>query len=501
MRTASSATVGLAAICLAIALLGAHAEGRAAGSTVRVPTTANEVTVISVLPAAQRGADIEGRPEFGTTSAEVADGFVTVEIDDEPVWIIEGSLPQADHLTADRSPFGFHPAPVRGVGYDSAREIGVVWDRCGLYFMWVLIQRDPVIEQYDWTQYDPYFKRLPEGMRVLKNITVAHDGMVERPGRPPKPRVEHRRPVDVSEYLEGTTYRPKDPEAYSRWVRAAVERYDGDGENDMPGLRIPVKHWQVDNEPPRGRAGYADLVRVTSRAVKQADPEAKVLVGGLVLPRGNGVRLYQDQSLPILKELNGEGIDILDLHWFGPVGEWRMLPEALARVRTDLRDCGFKDIPVWICEMGTYSGHPASRRGRPELPRQSEREQASEMLKRHAVALGEGVEKIFWAWGMMEGFIDVRDNDVFDNTGFVYDGIGPDDPGRGTKKIVYWAYQEMTRLLRHWDGSRPEKLDSGQGVVAYRFRFGMQEDRGIVIAWRKNEDRKHLNSSKGDNRK
>lgn len=106
------------------------------------------------------------------------------------------------------------------------------------------------------------------------------------------------------------------------------------------------------------------------------------------------------------------------------------------------------------------------------------------MLKRHVVALGEGVEKVFWAWGMIEGFGNVRDNDYFDNTGFVYDGIGPDDAGRAAKKIVYWTYQNMTRLLEHWDASRPEKIGLGDGIIAYRFRLGSGQERGIVVAWR-----------------
>lgn len=28
-----------------------------------------------------------------------------------------------------------------------------------------------------------------------------------------------------------------------------AEGYDGDGENDMPGLKIPIKYWQIINEP------------------------------------------------------------------------------------------------------------------------------------------------------------------------------------------------------------------------------------------------------------
>ena len=52
-----------------------------------------------------------------------------------------------------------------------------------------------------------------------------------------------------------------------------VERYDGDGVDDMPGLEIPVKHWEIDNEPSQGRTHapfYVDLVVATAAAVRAA---------------------------------------------------------------------------------------------------------------------------------------------------------------------------------------------------------------------------------------
>ena len=104
------------------------------------------------------------------------------------------------------------------------------------------------------------------------------------------------------------------------------------------------------------------------------------------------------------------------------------------------------------------------------------------MVKRHVVALGEEIEKLFWAWGMIEGFVNVHDNDYFDNTGFVYDGIGPGDPGRGTKKIAFWTYQRMTGLLQHWDGKPPEKTSLDEEVVCYRFRTAAA-DRAVLVVW------------------
>lgn len=470
-------------LLVAIAALIASPIASAQERRVAIPVHAKEsVTVISALP---KGEKTDKTPEFASSSVRPEEGKITLELGTEPVWILDGTPPEKRTLATKDSPFGFHPADAPGVGYGYAREIGVDWDRGGLYLMWVLCQPDARKTEYVWEQYDAYFRKLPDGMTALKNITVAHDGMVKRPGQPEQPgRKKGRKEVDVSAYLEGTTYRPKDVKAYQAWVRAAVERYDGDGKEDMPGLKTPAKYWQVDNEPPRGREGYGDLVRITAAAIKEADPEAKVVVGGLIPPYGMLTRAYEKESLPILRDLKGKDVDVIDFHWFGLAGEWREMPEAIDRARRDMKECGFAEIPIWFAEMGTHSGSPKERRDR-KIPAQSERLQAAEMVKRHAVARAAGVEKIFWAWGMEEGFMAPDDNDFFDNTGFVYDGLGPGDPGKGTRKIVFWSYQRMTQLLRGWDGSRPEKIAAGDGVHAYRFRSSSSPDAPtVIVAWK-----------------
>lgn len=442
---------------------------------VRIPVQGKRARAVRALPEEEAGADIREGPTFDEKTLSVRDGFVEVTVGEEPVWILVGTPPEERRLAPADSPFGFHPASVDG-DYGLARKIGVDWDRGGFYFMWVLSQPDPR-GRIRWEMYDSYFRGLPEGMQCLKNITVAHDGMVERPGRRPRPGRSRRR-VDVSRHLEGTTYRPKDPEAYARWVRAAVERYDGDGVDDMPGLRTPAKFWQVDNEPPRGREGYPDLQRITYEAVKEADPEATVLAGGLKLPLPELRRAYEREDLPLLEALEGEAVDILDVHWFGHAGGWRDLAPAMSRLREDLARCGFVGLPIWITEMGTYAGTPRGRGRR--LPPQSERAQAAEMVRRYATALGLGVKKVFWAWGMREGFMDPGDNDFFDSTGFVYDGRGPGDPGAGVEKLVYWSFGKMTELLRGWSGEAPGRVEAGEGVEAVRFPHG--RGGGAVIA-------------------
>lgn len=81
---------------------------------------------------------------------------------------------------------------------------------------------------------------------------------------------------------------PYDWVAYKKFVSALVERYDGDGTGDMPNLRIPIKYWEVMNEPDlvsggnpaksldffkQGAYEYSELLKATSEGIREADPE------------------------------------------------------------------------------------------------------------------------------------------------------------------------------------------------------------------------------------
>jgi len=458
---------------------------------IRIATSADSVIIINSLPTEHKGIDIVEKPTFKISTLDVDGGFIKIEITSEPIWIIENKLPKTKNLETQSSPFGFLPAnaDINGSDYTYAKEIGVDWERGGLKpYFWFRIQPDPNIQNYYWEELDHYFKNVPQGIQQVKNIMI---GRVNKRFRKPnlnrfmgngsqKSPLRRPRTNDLSLYLEAMTYRPKDPESFTKWVKAMVERYDGDGIDDMPGLKTYVKYWQIANEPSNNTDGYVELVQIASKAIKEADPDAKVLMGGIFLPFHSRMR-YEKSQLPLLQKLNGKYIDIIDLHWFGNIGGWKKFPAALSRVREDLKKCNFIDIPIWMTEVGTYSGKPNARR-RKIYPYQSEREQAIEMVKRYVVALGERIEKIFWAWGMMEGYANPYDNDFFDNTGFVYNGIGPNDPGKGTKKIIYWTYQKMTQLLSYWNGTAPEKIDVAQDVFAYRFRLKDGES-GIVNIW------------------
>ncbi len=95
---------------------------------------------------------------------------------------------------------------------------------------------------------------------------------------------------------------PPRPGMWARWerfVRDVVERYDGDGRKDMPGLRRPVRHLQVlDRLTPGGWLGtpdeYLRLLDATGRAAKFANPKTRVLTAGLDV-RATGHAPYPDR--------------------------------------------------------------------------------------------------------------------------------------------------------------------------------------------------------------
>ncbi|MFA5070156.1 MAG: hypothetical protein WC528_02640 [Patescibacteria group bacterium] len=92
-------------------------------------------------------------------------------------------------------------------------------------------------------------------------------------------------------YLPLYRCNPNDWNAYKSFVTQVVERYDGDGVDDIKGLTYPIRYWEVMNEPDleggmgldfykQGYTEYAELLKNTFQAVKEADSTAQVLIAG-----------------------------------------------------------------------------------------------------------------------------------------------------------------------------------------------------------------------------
>lgn len=74
---------------------------------------------------------------------------------------------------------------------------------------------------------------------------------------------------------------------YGRFVAAVAERYDGDGVNDMPGLKTPVHAYEIESEQQTGQwwggtvAEHLQLTRTARASILAADPRARIILGGV----------------------------------------------------------------------------------------------------------------------------------------------------------------------------------------------------------------------------
>lgn len=198
-----------------------------------------------------------------------------------------------------------------------------------------------------------------------------------------------------------TQYLPEDTGAYATFIEQFVERYDGDGVDDMPGLQPgTVVGWEVDNEPdlhnsvpPRGAKRdidpstfetpeeYAEIVRITTAAIRRTDPSTPILLAGMYNPRSPSGHKYLQTVLSEPGVL--DAIDVLSLHCYNDDDSLEAIEQTI-----DVANALAPSLPVWITEIGVTS------QGR--RPWQNETWQAKMVVALHGAALAGGVERLFW---------------------------------------------------------------------------------------------------------
>lgn len=216
-----------------------------------------------------------------------------------------------------------------------------------------------------------------EAMR-LAGAGLARQGIILS-SRPDDPA--HPAGCDPS---HGFLLSPGNMAAYSRWVTAMVERYDGDGVMDMPGLTRPIHYWSYYPEVgtywcTTGAAAlmeYATMLDATVAAVHAADPSAIVtvplvdkgiyiaaFVDGVYTPPSGTIVVNAatyDRSMAAtafaanimfartsLARLHADGID---LHLYGAIDA---TPAIATWVRRTLSASGSAEQPLYSFEGGS----------------------------------------------------------------------------------------------------------------------------------------------------
>jgi len=191
----------------------------------------------------------------------------------------------------DPRPFAFgmeyvFPINASTNGYKIAhhyRELGATWAKFnGPGTHWDDIEPDPPVagvHRYQWRLVD-------EAVRALQGAGFPYLTIVIGPRSKWGCRGEEGFFSQLKVKLAASP--PKDEHwgDYLAWVEAFVERYDMDGVDDMPGLKVPVRHYEILTEAQgevcwRGTVEqYVELLRRSHAAAKRANPDTKIILSG-----------------------------------------------------------------------------------------------------------------------------------------------------------------------------------------------------------------------------
>ena len=244
------------------------------------------------------------------------------------------------------SHFGFVGA---AVSYDEMTRLGIKWDRPHPGpFTWNGIERQK--GTYSW--YEP--DRLVQQNQSFNLATLATIWPFTGWDQASWGDIGATRTI-FEERLGRGRRKPYDMDAYRKFVLSLVERYDGDGKDDMPGLKLPIKYWEIGNEPSMQKGemtffndtpeDYLEILKVTYEVVKEADPEAKVLHAGMAGMDPSMVSFWE----PILAK-GSQYFDIANIHSIGASDELNVpaFKELLAKYNINK--------PIWVTEASHRIG-------------------------------------------------------------------------------------------------------------------------------------------------
>jgi len=177
-------------------------------------------------------------------------------------------------------------------------------------------------------------------------------------------------PKNMADYVP----KPEHQQDLRDFIQALVERYDGDGVDDMPGLLFPILHYQVCNEAYNelfwggSVEEYGAHLREVAQAARRANSQVKIILSGVCFMPMSGfydrnmdprTKAYVDALLPKTapkmrpflarmdefsrRSLRFPEYDILDARWsnYGVVSQ----------CQDELRKAGRPNVEIWSAEM------------------------------------------------------------------------------------------------------------------------------------------------------
>jgi hypothetical protein len=339
-------------------------------------------------------------------------------------------------------------------GLPLAVEAGVHWLRLRA-FSWDEIEpsrTDPATYHWEAVDEDSLRNAAEAGMQVIAGIQYTPEWAQKVPG-------SYCGPIRADKLPE-----------FAQFLRALVARYSG------PPYH--VRYWELGNEPDvdpalvsarsvfgcwgdredeyYGGRYYAEMLKVAYPAIKSADPQAQVLIGGLLLDRPSGGEDNHPRFLAgILEGGGGPFFDLVSFHAYAYYGGtmglmgnplWpdsaTVMPAKVAFLREVLGEYGYGDKPLVNTEVALLCAEASE--GCFEM-------QAVYAPRVYAEALALGLEaQVYYAW-ISRGWR---------HTGLLQPDLAP--------KPVYHAYKTAATFLSQasYEG---EVIGYPRGMGGYSF--------------------------------
>ena len=262
------------------------------------------------------------------------------------IWTRESEIPEVPEVNRsyEEALAGrFGAGGTESVDFESMVEAGVTWKRITV-----------TLDNYNLSEIDALVKNTEKAGMILHVIL----SLTEYPTK------QYEKSLSANEFAEKAA--------------EIVERYDGDGINDMPELRYPIKNYEIFNEfmPNIGPwtnwsfDDYEEYYRAAHQSIKEACSDCQIAPSSFV-----GVNY---EFLNFLKEREIE-FDFLSYHSYTDYLNVDELMEVL-------KELGFEDKPIWLTE--------SQFGGMEEKLNRSEEEVAYAMVKSYVYALARGIDKV-----------------------------------------------------------------------------------------------------------
>ncbi|HEX2907247.1 MAG TPA: hypothetical protein VHO69_10335 [Phototrophicaceae bacterium] len=285
--------------------------------------------------------------------------------------------------------------------YQRALLLGVGWNRWPLY--WNLVEK--AAGSFDWSQYDRLVSDdLQHGLQI--NVILL--------GRPPF--YEDGGSIDglwQPVFADGTDVwtpgkLPNPAHPWANFVYQAVMRYKpGGGLATQSGWAgdVGITVWEAWNEPDFDMfwtgsvEAYARLLKVTYLAAHAADPNAKVMFGGLAYNTADDwlAKVLAIYARDPAREANNWFMDQVAVHSYTYPRRSDLL---VRRVREDLEAHDLQR-PIWLNESGVpvwddYPGPTWATRPAEHVLRATIEQQAAYLVQSTVYAWAEGADVVFF---------------------------------------------------------------------------------------------------------